>query len=103
MHTTDHFEFRRRIDGASYRFEPCAPSEGYPAWNGVDIDLWLTWIPRSGWCVIDGHGDINSRPWNFELAEQGEEPPEGEWLSKKGDKSYVYNLVRFAAAPILRV
>jgi hypothetical protein len=32
----------------------------------------------------------------FEFRDQGSEPPEGEWLSKKGNKSYVYELVRIA-------
>jgi hypothetical protein len=93
MSATGHFKFVRRLDGVSYRFELSAPREGYPAWKRADVDLWLTRLPRSGWCVMDARGDITSRPWNVEIADQGKEPPEGEWLSKKGDKSYVYDLV----------
>jgi hypothetical protein len=89
---TDCFEFRRRIDNVIYRFEPAAPREGYPAWKRVDAALWLTWIPGRGWRVVDEHGAANSQPWNVAPADLG--PPEGEWLSKKGDKSYVYDLVR---------
>ena len=96
MLSTDCFEFRRRIDDLRYRFEPVEPRGGYPAWKRVDVDLWLTWIPGSGWCVVDARGEANSRPWNVELADQQKDPPEGEWLSKKGDKSYVYDLVRLA-------
>jgi hypothetical protein len=95
MRSTDCFEFRRRIDDVCYRFEPVAPRGGYPAWKRVDFDLWLMWISGSGWCVVDAHGVANSRPRNVELADQRNEPPEGEWLSKKRDKSYVYDLVRF--------
>jgi hypothetical protein len=97
MLRTDCFEFRRRIDGVIYRFEPVDPKGGYPAWKRVDLDLWLTRIPRSGWCVVDVNGLINSRPWNVEVADQQSEPPEGEWLSKRADKSYVYDLLRFAS------
>jgi hypothetical protein len=96
MHPTDCFEFRRRIDAVVYRFEPTAPREGRPAWKRADLDLWLAWLPVNGWCVVDAQGTINSKPWSVELADQGGEPPEGEWLSKKADKSYVYDLVRVA-------
>jgi hypothetical protein len=98
MLPTDCFEFRRRIDGVIYRFEPVDPKGGYPSWKRVDSDLWLAWIRGKGWCVVDAGGTANSRPWNVELADQGSVPPEGEWLSKKGDKSYVYDLVRFSGA-----
>jgi hypothetical protein len=94
MLSTDCFEFRRRIDEVIYRFEPVAPREGHPAWKRVEFDLWLMWIPARGWCVVDAHGVVNSRPWNVELEDQATEPPEGEWLSINGNKSYVYDLVR---------
>ena len=97
MLPTDRFEFRRRIDGVTYRFEPVDPKEGYPAWKRVDLDVWLTRTRASGWCVVDVNGLIISRPWNVEVANQQSEPPEGEWLSKKADKSYVYDLLRFAS------
>jgi hypothetical protein len=99
MLPTDCFEFRRRVDDVIYRFEPAAPMGGYSAWKRVDLDLWLTWIPERGWCVVDAQGVANGRPWNVELADQGSEPPEGEWLSKRGNKSYVYDLVRIAGTP----
>ncbi len=33
------------------------------------------------------------RPWNVLPQDQGDHPPEGEWVSRKGSKSYVYSLV----------
>ena|ERR1700691_5571940 len=98
MRSTDGFECRRRIGDVIYRFEPALPREGNPAWKRVDLDLWLTWIREKGWCVVDADGTVNSKPWNVELADQGSEPPEGEWVSRKGDKSYVYDLVRIPDA-----
>ena len=97
IHPTDCFEFRRLIDAVVYLFEPAAPREGRPAWKRVDLDLWLAWLPAKGWSVVDAQGVTNSKPWSVELADQGDEPPEGEWLSKKADKSYVYDLVRVPA------
>lgn len=90
----DGVEFRRRGDAFTYRFEPAAPREGRPAWKRVDLDLWLAWVSPRGWCVVDAAGVCNSRPWGLEPADQRGDPPEGEWISKKGDKSYVYDLGR---------
>jgi len=43
--------------------------------------------------VDEATGAITGRPWNPPLKEQSEEyPPEGEWVSKKGIKSHVYEL-----------
>lgn len=88
------FEFRRKLDGLVYRFEPCDPINGVMAWKRTDLDIWLAWIPAKGWCTIDINGVINSRPWCLDAVEQELAPPETEWVSKKGDKSYVYDLVR---------
>ncbi len=94
MHPTDCFEFRRRLDALTYRFEPCEPREGRAAWKRTNLDIWLVWVATKGWCTVDAAGTVNGRPWGVEVAEQRNEPPEGEWLSKKADKSYVYDLVR---------
>ncbi len=93
----DRFEFRRRLDGLVYRFEPCAPREDRPAWKRTNLDIWLCWLAGKGWCTVDAAGAVNGRPWAIEVADQDDQPPEGEWLSKKADKSYVYDLVRLPA------
>lgn len=97
MRATDCFEFHRRNDALSYRFEPCEPREGRPAWKRTNLDVWLAWIPLKGWCTVDAEGTVNGRPWGIEIGDQGDQPPECEWLSKKADKSYVYDLVRVPA------
>jgi len=33
------------------------------------------------------------RPWDTLPHQQGNYPPEGDWISRKGSKSYVYTLV----------
>ena len=86
-------EFRRRSDALVYRFRPCNPINGYPAWKREDFELWLAHSDAKGWAVIDSANTIFSRPWNVEVSEQGATPPEGEWISKKADRAYVYDLV----------
>ncbi|WP_423064041.1 hypothetical protein [Candidiatus Paracoxiella cheracis] len=45
-----------------------------------------------GWICIDSNKSIRGIPWGIALNEMGELPPEGEWVSKKGNKAYVYDL-----------
>lgn len=90
------FEFKRRIDGAVYRFHPCKPINGQIAWKREDIDLWITRVERFGWVCIDSNKIIYGIPWCVELDKMGELPPAGEWISKKGDKSYVYDVTYIA-------
>ena len=91
---TVEYEFRRRIDDVLYQFAPDGDDNGFPAWKRIDLDIRLVWRNGKGWCTVDASGTINGRPWNVEPDEQGATPFEGEWVSKKGDKSYVYDLVR---------
>ncbi|GKQ51939.1 hypothetical protein BRSPCE3_27940 [Bradyrhizobium sp. Ce-3] len=51
-----------------------------PAWLGLG-----GWDPATQSCA--------GRPWNVLPADQGDHPPEGDWVSSKGPKSYVYGLV----------
>lgn len=87
------FEFRRRIDPVVYRFHSCEPIDGQSAWKREDIDLWITKIPGFGWVCIDSNRIICGIPWAVALDKMGELPPAGDWVSKKGDKSYVYEAV----------
>lgn len=91
---TIEYEFRRRIDDVIYRFAPDGLVNGFPAWKRVDLDIRLIRHADKGWCTVDSAGTINGRPWNVEPEEQGAAPFEGEWVSKKNDKSYVYDLVK---------
>lgn len=87
------FEFRRRIDTVVYVFRPSEPIDGRPAWKRIDIDLWVTQVDGFGWACIDSERTICGIPWGLTLDKMGELPPAGEWISKKGDKSYVYDVV----------
>ncbi len=93
MSTTDlAFEFRRRLDGRVYRFVPAEDRDGRRAWRRVDLPLSLAWTHERGWTVTDEDGLVLSAPWDFDKALQGALPPETIWISRKGDKSYVYEL-----------
>lgn len=87
------FEFRRRIDTVVYHFHPCEPIDGKMAWKREDIDLWITQLTGFGWVCIDSNKVIYGIPWGIALDRMGELPPAGEWVSKKDDKSYVYDIV----------
>lgn len=89
----NNFKFNRCIDSVVYYFERCKDRNSYPSWKRVDMDIWLTYIPRKGWCTVDSNNNVNGKPWDFEVTEQGTLPPECVWVSKKGNKSYVYDLV----------
>lgn len=83
------------MDGTVYLFHPCEDLQSGKSWKRVDKDIWVTRLDGFGWVSIDSEGNINSRPWSIAITEQGDVPPSGEWVSKKGDKSYVYDVVYF--------
>ncbi|KAJ3048953.1 hypothetical protein HDU99_009033, partial [Rhizoclosmatium hyalinum] len=56
------------------------------------VDVTLHFHRDLGWIGTKG-GAISSRPWNTPLSEQSPlVPPQDEWLSKGGAKSYVYQV-----------
>lgn len=87
------FEFRRRNDTAAYRYHPCEPMNGFPAWKREDLDLYVARIKGFGWACIDRDNTIFAIAWGIPADQMSESPPAGEWVSKKEDKSYVYDLV----------
>ena len=88
------FELRRRLDGLVYRFHRDTGPDGQPAYRREDADLWIVRSDAWGWiAVLPEDGAIAGRPWETLPHEQGDAPPEGVWVSRKGDKSYVYDLV----------
>ena len=86
-------EFRRNIDDLTYRFSPCEPRNGFFAWKREDLDLWLVWADGYGWVVVNADDEILSIPWAVAVHTQSDEPPPGIWVSRKAEKSYVYELV----------
>ncbi|MFD3702216.1 hypothetical protein ACFWUP_03655 [Nocardia sp. NPDC058658] len=85
-------KFVRRVDGLTYEFARDGDAHGYPSYRRVDLDIWCRRLPGFGWVVCNAVGEVSSRP--FDDAGQGEIPPEGVWVSRKGARSYVYDLVR---------
>jgi hypothetical protein len=83
--------FVRRIDGLTYEFRRAdtAPG-GRPSYRRVDAELFCRRDPEFGWCIVDSEGLVSSRP--FDDPGLGELPPEGVWVSRKGDASFVYDL-----------
>ena len=89
--------FRRRLDGLVYRFLPATERCERPSWKRADGALDLAWTPEHGWAVLDPAGTVLSLPWAFPKGRQVDHPPRIAWVSSKGDKAYVYDLV--AASP----
>ena len=86
------FELRRRIGDITYRYHPCEPLHGHPAWKREDLDLWVTKVNGHGWVCVSAEFEILGIPWAVAVETQGSMPPAGIWVSRKEDKSYVYEL-----------
>lgn len=90
----DRFELRRRTDQSVYRFHHAKRADGQIGYRREDRDLWIVRCARRGWIALDpDSGEVTGRPWDTMPADQGEAPPPGRWVSCKGDRSYVYDLV----------
>ena len=84
--------FVRRVDGLTYDFVRDGDAYGFPSYRRVDLDLWCRRLPNFGWAVCTGSGEVSSRP--FDDPGDGDLPPEGIWVSRKSDRSYVYEPIR---------
>ncbi|SDI80692.1 hypothetical protein SAMN04488245_12648 [Alloyangia pacifica] len=88
------FELRRQIDGLVYRFERRTDASGRIGYKRSDGDFWIVWHAKLGWIAGDRDGEeVFGRPWDQLTGQSSEVPPEGVWVSRKGAKSYVYDLV----------
>ena len=85
-------EFKRRIDGITYCFHPCEPMDGQFAWKREDMNLWIIKMDRFGWVCVDDKKVIYGIHWGIACSNKDKLPPVGEWVSKKGGKSYVYDV-----------
>jgi len=89
----DYFELRRLSDDLVYQFDRKPLANGEMGYQRRDQDLWITFQGELGWVAYDEASQtVMGRPWNVMPKDQGDYPPEGEWVSKKGVKSYVYLL-----------
>lgn len=87
------FELRRLSDELVYRFDLADLPGGAIGYKRQDQDLWITFHDGLGWVAYDEETkSVMGRPWNTMPEHQNDYPPEGEWVSKKGVKSYVYDL-----------
>jgi hypothetical protein len=86
-------EFRRRIDGITYRYHPCDSKTHFASWKREDSDLWLVRNDALGWVGVNAEGEVYCIPWAMPVSKQGSAPPPGVWVSCKAAKSYVYDLV----------
>lgn len=94
MSDHNYFELRRLSDDTIYSFTRLRLPDGSFGYKRKDKDLWIIRDAALGWIALHPESDeITGKPWNVLPHEQGDYPPEGEWVSKKGVKSYVYKLV----------
>ncbi|MBU1304529.1 MAG: hypothetical protein KKF33_03270 [Alphaproteobacteria bacterium] len=91
----EQFELRRQSDDLVYRFNRRSRLDGIAGFQRMDQDLWVTYRPALGWVAWDeATQSVMGRPWEVLPTEQSpDEPPQGVWVSRKGVKSYVYDLV----------
>ncbi|MFC6759047.1 hypothetical protein ACFQFQ_05285 [Sulfitobacter porphyrae] len=88
------FELRRHIDGLVYRFDKASDATGRIGFKRSDGDYWIIWHEELRW--IAGSWDdeeVFGRPWDQSKRQSETSPPEGIWVSRKGSKSYVYDLI----------
>lgn len=86
---------RRRADDTVYRFVPAGAAHGFSAYRRADDGaLWCRRLPDYGWSICTDAGQVLGRP--FADPGWGERPPEGMWVSGKGDRAYVYDLTMAA-------
>ncbi|KRB01170.1 hypothetical protein ASD83_06500 [Devosia sp. Root685] len=92
---TTQFELRRKSDELVYSFAKKDRPDGLQGFQRTDRDLWIIFKERLGWVAWDDENQtVTGRPWNILPEDQSTDlPPQGEWVSLKGTKSYVYELV----------
>jgi hypothetical protein len=91
----DKFELRRQSDELVYTFVVAERPDRFPAYKRLDQDVWIVRRPDWGWVAWDDAAQsCTGLPWNvLPDNNRGDYPPEGDWVSRKGSKSYVYSLV----------
>jgi hypothetical protein len=67
---------------------------GAPRWVRDDQAVLIRFVVQLGWAACDAvTGEVTGVPWAVPLADQSpDQPPQGAWVSRKGDKSYLYEL-----------
>lgn len=92
--TPSAFELLRQSDDLVYRFEKAKDAEGRVGFKRTEGDFWIIRHETLGWIAGEWESDeVFRRPWDQLVAQSVTAPPEGIWVSRKGVKSYVYDLV----------
>jgi len=90
----ERFELRRQGDELVYVFVRETDPRGAIAYRRLDLNVWIRRDATLGWIAWDKETQAcTGRPWDVLPDDQGDHPPEGVWVSRKGPKSYVYKLV----------
>ena len=88
------FELRRQLDWLVYTFTRATDERGRAGFLREDGPYWIVHHATLGWVAADFDSDeIMGRPWDQLAPQSPDAPPEGIWVSRKGAKSYVYDLV----------
>jgi hypothetical protein len=83
----DKFELRRQSDDLVYTFVRKIRPDGSVGYQRQDQDLWIIHRPEWGWGWVawnDANQSCMGRPWDVLPREQGDYPPEDDWVSRKG-------------------
>lgn len=88
------FELRRQSDDLVYRFNRATDRSGRVGYQRTDGEYWIIRHEKLGWIAgAWGSDTVHGRPWDQLQTQSDMAPPEGVWVSRKGTKSYVYDLV----------
>ena len=87
-----HFTLTRQSDRKVCAFAAEGTRFGCISYRFLGGDLAIHWHPRWGWCAADSSGEVVGLPMSVPMPEQRNRPPEGLWVSRKGQVSHVYEL-----------
>ena len=89
---SNYIEMHRYCDGAIYKFYPVEDNASV-RYKRDDKNIWIIKHPDYGWVIWDEiDNTLMSRPWDTPISMQGDQPPQGDWVSKKDKNSFVYKL-----------
>ncbi len=89
IYAVTQLELRRISDGRVYLYERSDALR----FKRTDSDIWIVKHAQLGWIVTDDSFElVLGIPWPGLFTDSSDLPPEGEWVSKKDERSFVYEL-----------